>query len=476
VLSKRNLHKIQRKNITYYKNGHNNYIFHKQTSTKDLQIDLQKNTYDLQKNTYDLQKNTYDLQKNNTNNDIINIILNNKVQKFNTCNTVDTTEDGDATEFLSELDGDEIIVTDFTSQNYKYYFQQTLKNNQMEQESKDFKSIISQKWFVQLLIQLKKYKQKIANKVKMEIPIGIYKLLHAIQQVIVLGMEFNKEILWKLIDGTISFEDFKSNLVYTILQHIFDVLRISCEEYYLKLKKHGIQPPAKLLQNVRKLRKVKAITAQLSANPHLNSTFIQHRNRTVHYNLNLNNNKNNIHELSLSTNNQINKQQQLQQQKHAFISNNDNNNNENNGINNVTNEKTTESTYNNRSGGLLSVVHEQDDDNDSNTNENSSSNSSSSSNENYTTTIEKIDRKTKLFEEFSKTPLFQSTLLQSQKNVDNNDSNKKNDNIDNKTVPKNANTNTATSTTNGSLLSNTNNSNEITLSFPTATESIASIY
>ena len=103
------------------------------------------------------------------------------------------------------------------------------------------------------------------------IPTSIYVLLSALKKLIAVDVQINKSIMWQLIKKTIDKHEFKSNFVYSVVQHLFDVVDVNCEEVYSVLKAERIHIAPKLLMNIRRERKRKQMmkaTSQVS-NTHI---------------------------------------------------------------------------------------------------------------------------------------------------------------------------------------------------------------
>lgn len=98
-----------------------------------------------------------------------------------------------------------------------------------------------------------------------KVPPSLFVLLGSIQKLIAVDVALSKEILWILVTKTIKPIEYKSNLVYTALQHLFDIVGVGCEEIYQYLRNENIEISPKLLMSVRKERKVKQMRAKLAA-------------------------------------------------------------------------------------------------------------------------------------------------------------------------------------------------------------------
>lgn len=98
-----------------------------------------------------------------------------------------------------------------------------------------------------------------------KVPPSLFVLLSSLQNLISVDVPLTKEILWILVTKTIKPSEHSSNLVYTALQHLFDVVGVGCEEIYQYLRGEGIEISPKLLMNVRRERKVKQLRAKLAA-------------------------------------------------------------------------------------------------------------------------------------------------------------------------------------------------------------------
>ena len=94
-----------------------------------------------------------------------------------------------------------------------------------------------------------------------QVPSSIFVLLGSLKKLICVDVPLNKSIIWQLTRKTIHDDEFKSNFVYTVLQQLFDVVDVSCEEVYKLLKKEDLAISPKLLMNVRKERKFNKLKA-----------------------------------------------------------------------------------------------------------------------------------------------------------------------------------------------------------------------
>jgi hypothetical protein len=63
-------------------------------------------------------------------------------------------------------------------------------------------------------------------------------------------------LLLLLLDKTIAPEEYRSNLVFSVLKLLFDAVNIGTEEVYVKLKRKGIEVSPKLLIQLKKERKL----------------------------------------------------------------------------------------------------------------------------------------------------------------------------------------------------------------------------
>lgn len=98
-----------------------------------------------------------------------------------------------------------------------------------------------------------------------KVPPSLFVLLGALQKLISVDVPLTKDILWILVNKTIKPNEHASNLVYTALQHLFDVVGVGCQEIYQHLRNENIEISPKLLMNVRRERKVLQLRAKLAA-------------------------------------------------------------------------------------------------------------------------------------------------------------------------------------------------------------------
>jgi hypothetical protein len=95
------------------------------------------------------------------------------------------------------------------------------------------------------------------------VPTSLFVLLSALKKLITVDVPLDKLIIWKLIVKTIDREEFRSNFVYTVIQHLFEVVNVSCEEIYALLRRENQYIAPKLLMNVRRERKRKQLKAKM---------------------------------------------------------------------------------------------------------------------------------------------------------------------------------------------------------------------
>jgi hypothetical protein len=85
-----------------------------------------------------------------------------------------------------------------------------------------------------------------------------------LKKLIGLNIFISKEIVWSLVEKTIQPEEYRSNLVHSILTNLYDVVHITSEEIYQRLKQRKIEIAPKFLMQVRKEMKAKVLQQKIA--------------------------------------------------------------------------------------------------------------------------------------------------------------------------------------------------------------------
>jgi hypothetical protein len=144
----------------------------------------------------------------------------------------------------------------------------------------EVKRVVSKNWFIQLLKKLKKYNKRyfslcilllskslcfvsFSSSVS-RLPLSLFLLLATLKKLIGLNIVISKEIVWSLVEKTIQPEEYRSNLVHSILTNLYDAVHITSEEIYQRLKQRKIEIAPKFLMQVRKEMKAKQLQQKIA--------------------------------------------------------------------------------------------------------------------------------------------------------------------------------------------------------------------
>jgi len=163
---------------------------------------------------------------------------------------------------------------------YDYHLTKIIARNKSQTKAYCKSVLQSTKWFLNLVQHIRKYHDNRRPDLKASsntpsshsglIPISLLKLVSIVKQLLLLGIEFTKEIVWFLIIKIINREDFKFNVVYVTIQFICDQVQLTSSELYDYLVALNVEIAPKLSDRVRKNRqineriKIKNIVHQVS--------------------------------------------------------------------------------------------------------------------------------------------------------------------------------------------------------------------
>ena len=149
---------------------------------------------------------------------------------------------------------------------YDYHLTKRIARNDTQTKAYCKSVLQSTKWFLHLVQHIKKYHDNRRPDLKASshtssshsglIPISLLKLISIVKQLLLLGIEFTKEIVWFLIIKIINREDFKSNLVYVTIQHLCDQVQLTSNELFDYLVALNVEIAPKLSDRVRKNRQI----------------------------------------------------------------------------------------------------------------------------------------------------------------------------------------------------------------------------
>jgi hypothetical protein len=88
------------------------------------------------------------------------------------------------------------------------------------------------------------------------LPISLFLLLATLKKLIGLNIAISKDVVWSIIERTIQVDEYRSNLVHSILKNLFDAVHIQSEEIYQRLRQRKIEMSPKFLMLLRKERKI----------------------------------------------------------------------------------------------------------------------------------------------------------------------------------------------------------------------------
>eukprot|EP01033_Poteriospumella_lacustris_P001303 gene1303-953_t len=163
---------------------------------------------------------------------------------------------------------------------YASLLESRLLRNQEEFELLGRQRVRKKVWFVNLLRKIQRLKRSAAS--AKAVPSSLFLLLATLRKLIVLDVSLSRDVVWTLVDETVSAEEYGSNLVYSALQLVFDSVGISAEEVYKRLKarlqlsaaspsrtaggghQQQIHLAPKLLATVRKERKMKQLRRRIA--------------------------------------------------------------------------------------------------------------------------------------------------------------------------------------------------------------------
>lgn len=209
-----------------------------------------------------------------------------EVNNNNTFVTQPTTSQSDLVSRLTvDNDNDGLLRSDLRLLHaYDYHLTKRIARNDAQTKAYCKSVLQSTKWFLNLVQHIKKYhydnRRPDLKAVSLSshtssshsglIPISLLKLISIVKQLLLLGIEFTKEIVWFLIIKIINREDFQSNVVYVSIQFICDQVQLTSDELYDYLVALNVEIAPKLSERVRKNRqineriKVKHIVHQVS--------------------------------------------------------------------------------------------------------------------------------------------------------------------------------------------------------------------